>query len=1010
MHFSSNLTTILTTLILLRLSHIFATAASLPRQGSTANSSLFELSTSNVSKITPAVAAVSVPFPYRDITFYFTYYGNQIPRKELEQLFVSAGQAISDVVDEHPSDPIANNRFEYRVPGGNVFILVQVYSGKAISWAQIFRLLQGLYNYMLGSSRQQQRSQSLEFQVAIAGQQHVGLGLVSTFLPLLADVQKRARYPLSPPASSTEMLQLSNASNSCPRFSTDQDPIIWPTPQTTLTLNIYFRGMPIPSQKLTDTIQGAIAYVKRYLNTPYEDDGIDNDVFHWALPPNGDGTTTAFTVFSYISHDVTWRQVNDILVGLYNFTTGVGTDMDPHLQILGFRIQNLHEGTIGVGSLSYYPRRAGSIQKRTESVNCSLSQPSDSATSIPSVAAQGDIRWPVRDSAIVLLIEYQGRQIPKDQIMMTLGAALIKVTENVQKHAYSPIQSLHYQLENGDAVINILPYIGKSITWLQLSQILSGMIEFCDDGHNRVLVLDISSGEDRIGFGTLLLDSNQSTLDSVEKRSLNTTLTLPNFVDSIHYPIPGTGDSLTFTSLGQAIDPSRTDDAIRYVLEEIRPYVRTLPNARVPKNQYKYENVYGISINITASTVMTLTWLQLNRVLTGLACFMTGISPACQRTMQTHYQALQFSIYVQGEGYLGNGAVGYQHPSETLKQRRATSANDAIIQSPIINKTVAQPPIPFPIVNTPMTITFTEVGDIGIPISTVEEFFVAVFGDIGPFVQSSPNRPITPHMWFFKLTNPRGGATMSISIYTRTTQTISWLQLQKLLKGLEVFMAAQRFNLVFEIALDNNGPVAEGLVWYSPPRPPNQSRIMKRTAVTELPSGLQSPDGTQHSNSSVLSMPNYLPDSTQSPNASSTSLTARTSYPVPSTPVTLRINLSRDPIPFLYTTACLTTALRHIVAKVIELPEEHIPQNVFTYHNCPADVGLTYIGYSNDFWLSWRQLNWVLQGVLSFVNEDPRRSRNLAAEVDIDCGRAGRSQRFGSFLLWYRGDEPGSVV
>lgn len=651
---------------------------------------------------------------------------------------------------------------------------------------------------------------------------------------------------------------------------------------------------------------------------------------------------------------------------------------------------------------------------------------------------------------------------------------------------------------------------------------------------------------------------------------------------SIHFLIPGTSDSLIFNSFGHAIPPFRARDAVNRAFKDISAFVEAIPQSRVPKNQYKYHADNGVSITVSASMVETMTWGQLDEILTGLGCFMTGINPAPGRDEKSHYQELRFSVYMREVGYLGSGSIQYKDSHNVAAEKRAIalnrgegkrgvatggllqlpSANDASngtstalkteipfrvphtpvtlvltpLEDPILTAKVmsmlsnarskiapsvtynpddsiprnyfeystksgpgreaafvlvhacvnqkvswrdvddvlagliqvvtlgqnkyipglrfevdlegrgeiglgkvwyndeyqlinerATPPatpalpengnlaqrlngslssptplhpladqthVPYPVVNSTITLIFTEIGNIRIPIDTVTDFFLAVSDDIQSLVNTRPDRHITPHLWFFKDENRVDGSILSISIYTRRDPSLSWLQLQKLLKGLEPFMSAQRTTLVFDIAIKGHGVVAEGLVWYTPPRALDGSAVEKRAISTNQPL-LQLDNDTRHPPN--ISLP---------PSPSATRLTAQTSYPVPSTPVTLLVTPNGRPIPILYVEACLATALRIIARRVAYRPNERIPGPSYSYYN-DSDVGFTYLRYLDRRLLTWQQLNWVLVGILGFVQEHKESCREMVVEIDILLTGEVRASRFGALMLWYAGDEVG---
>ena len=682
-------------------------------------------------------------------------------------------------------------------------------------------------------------------------------------------------------------------------------------------------------------------------------------------------------------------------------------------------------------------------------------------------------------------------------------------------------------------------------------------------------------------FGSASRSSPQASTDSPATPTLVTTVPelalnesiIPSVFNvsskPIHFLIPGTHDTIVFSSFGHAIPSFRLRDALNRIYYDLAVLGHADPTGLVPKNRYKYRDDDGITIIIAASNIHQMTWWQLDEIITGIGCFITGINPFPGGTLQPHYQESKFSVYIQGHDYLGNGFVEYKNPQAVAVERRETLPNDTILQLPdadtmprqnlttlateipfhvpntpvtlmmtplssliqkvksltmlfharsyiafwatntpdtpipkrwfeynyifdqgndeatvfihaLVDQDVtwievddviagliqivstgtgnyrpglqfeveveevgtigmgklwsntrsqmvskrATPPasalseignlppqtngslptsllneqtnIPFPIIDSSITLIFTELGTANIPFETISDFFDAVFKDIQPLVQSDANRSIPPHLWYFKFEAPdaaRGGAALSISIYTRSARSLTWKQLQKLLKGLQVFMISQPRTLVFDIDLDGRGAVAEGLVWYSA-RSLDSKTQAKRQASIEAPNS-RSLSERQHTPTSVLSKPD-----------NATSLSLPTFYPVPSTPITLHINPNGPLIPCIYISACLTAALRRIATRVTTFPAAPLPANHFIYNEPASRLAFSYLDYKANRRLTWQQLNWTLGGILKFTEDEDSHCRAMSVEVDVAPDRfPPLAERFGCLTMWYTGDE-----
>ncbi len=1137
-------------------SYVLSTAAaSLSRPSPITSDDIFPIFNGSVGERLSVPLTTSVPFAYRNILFDFTFFGGAIPKREVETLLTSADEAITDFVDEHPFDSIANNRFEHRAPGGNTLISIQANVGKSITWTQLFQMLQGLYRFMIGIGVRQQHCQVLDFFVAMPGQESVGLGVVRYFPRNKDRIQRRGTVSASIPGGT--VLQLPNGSSSLPASTVNAMPLLWPIPKTSLVLSIHYVGIPIPEQNVKATLQGAMAEVRPWSTSEDRDEAIHDGAFDWTLPPNGDGTRTGVTVLAYHNCIVSWKQLSEVLFGLYQFTTAFHANAEQHFQVLGFRIINKFQLMIGVGTLSYYPRRLAAVEKRASNAGQdSLQLLTLTSPALAAGATQSSILWSVRDTIVVLDIVFLGQHIPNLHIIEALGSAQKYIANIVREQPHAPIinDRFNFKPEGSDAYINIVTTHHRDISWLELSQVLFGVMQFCEDEHQRVLVFDIDIGGMRVGFGTLLYFEPDSP-NKVEKRTVNGTLTLPNLVagsTSISYNIPNTRDYLDFKSFGKAIPSSQVLGALAFVLNDISEFVQGIPNSPVPRNRYVHNDVSGVSVAILPSTFNQMTWSQLDEILTGLMCFVTGVNPRPGPNLKTRYQVLEFNMILQKQGYIGTGMLGYKPPLGVEVEKPDAVDNESVLQLPGSNTTtnitypstvpfhvpgtpmtllltplsdpvpsqqvlamlakaraklvnsvarrpdsrvarnwfeysttlderggaaavlvhayvghdltwsmvddvfaglidvltrgtgkylpslrfevdleevgriglgtlwytpgrrlisratlnpaktlgivasapatstldrdppqqgevrssgnlsvpgIDQSDIRFPIVHTNITLIFTKLGVTKIPIATVNDLFHAVTEDIQSSVATSSNSAIPGPLWYFKVDSVRGGATLSISIYTGTNHILTWLQLRKILSGLEVFMVSQRFPLDFDIEMGTDTEVGKGVIWYSPPRSLGTNTAAK-SAFTQLP---QSTDSTTHPPPLVLPIP----------------------YPIPSTPMTLTIYLNGPLIPLIYLSAYLTTALRHIRANATTIPDAPIPGNTYAYSEPMSGLTLNYLGYSDDRSLTWQQLSWILQGLLGFTSASEAHCRAMAVEVDVE------GVRVGGFVLWF---------
>ena len=499
---------------------LFAQAAILPTTLSLRNGTLLGLPVVSVPGTPPAAGLPPIAVSTRNIILAFIERGRPIPEDEVRETLIDADQAIADLSTHHPTQRITNDRFEYRRPNGNMLISIMVSSGEEITWKELARILQGLYQYMTaGWGAEETHYQALEFEVEARGNErtNIGYGVVWYLGPQGNEVQKRARLSLpnltSPRPSNETTRQLPNTSLVLPVAG--DEPTVFSIPKTGLSLSFYFFGPSIPARRVEATIQGAMAMVRPLLNGPSENDPVEDDAFRWILPLGSEaGFPVAVTVFAYHGHKISWRQLFDVLFGLFAFTTTFGTDLrKSHYQVLGFRI--LDDQTLmrlGVGTLSYFRSGTDQLAKRAGTID---HQPFLRRPSAPNVLSLDTVSVPIpyqiANTDITLTFTYLGdTPIPPLDIKAALIVARERIFTSVRSTPDSEIPERYRDISIGNRVsTNVIIYRDKFVTWKELDQTLKGIMQFChdDEVHDRVLVFEIDIAKEnrgRVGFGTLL--------------------------------------------------------------------------------------------------------------------------------------------------------------------------------------------------------------------------------------------------------------------------------------------------------------------------------------------------------------------------------------------------------------------------------------------------------------------------------------------------------------------------
>ena len=636
---------------------LFAQTALLPATISLSNRTFLGLPIINFIN----ASATSIPVSSRTITLAFIKQGRPIPEQDVVDTLVNADLAINELVRHHPTQRITNDRFEYRRLDSKMLISIRTNAGETISWMELGRVLQGLYRYMTGGvGTEEAHYRALEFEIEASGQEkpNIGYGVVWYLSSTESEIQKRVPLPPIPPInqgtlrppsltfqhpSNETLRQLPNATISLPGANNVPEHQSFPIRHSSLSLEFYLFGASIPARSVKDTLQGAMASVRPFLNGQRENDPIENGGFRWVLPlSRGAGIPVVVTIFAYHGHIITYRHLFDVLFGLYAFTTTFGTDLeDTHYQILGFRIQDLSEEILGVGSLSYFSSGTSQLAKRAEAAD------DRNRLQRPSALKANSIVYPVSNTNITLTFTFLGdTRIPSTEIHGALNDALQKISEAVVRTPDDAIPGRFTDVSSGGRTWpNVLAYSGRVISWKELDSILRGVLHFCQDDqdHDRTLVFEIdieAASRGRVGFGTLLYEPFDPI--NVEQQipvTNGTILQLPFHTTSqpnhtaetapVPYPIPGTPMTLVFDLFGSPIQPFYVGAALTSALRKIQNDVTDNPGTPIPNGHWEYNWEYpsaATKLRIAVNTLLgkNLSWLELSTVVAAVLHFMTG--------------------------------------------------------------------------------------------------------------------------------------------------------------------------------------------------------------------------------------------------------------------------------------------------------------------------------------------------------------------------------------------------
>ena len=703
-------TCIFTPVLQLILCALLSSTAALPTLISLVDDSSLQKASATPTSTGLVPLGTAVPFRYLNIVLVFTNFGKGIPRNEVVDTLAGADRIATDYLDTEPEEAIPQNRFEYRLPQGNVLLAIGGPVEKEIIWRQLYRVLQALIRFMtLLKPPSGPHYQELNFDIQISdGGGKLGSGVIWYFPPDPEDVQNGTittpilavsngsllqERTISNPAlavSDSSLLAFNQSRNLTLDLGSDDD-VLYPITGTSMTLDFYYFGLGLPRALVTANLEGALAKAREYSQGPFENYTIKNNRFY--LLTGGATYRIASTVYPLNGHQITWLELFHVLDGLRQFIFGINEE-STHFQMLGYRILDNIQGKIGVGTLAYYDPGPPAVDRRAMpdgegspgSVLTQIAKPTNQTSlSVIEDHIPDRIPWRIPETDLTLTFTVAGREVPVVELLALLAATQLRIAANATATSDGPIGNFRYQNGPGTLVISFLTYKRMIITWLNLHRILVGLGQFCaEEGHSRAWGFQISTTiQGTVGLGVIAPDPDQTPMQrrasgrGFLSRSDSTSLS-PEKMTAIQrrnpiYPVPGTPITLDFAYIGStAISPIDLTAALTSALHKIEPHLMHESAQAIPGSQWVYrDRTTRVSFGIKVHPGRTLSWQQLNWIIVGVLQWMTG--PGINDC-----KILAFDVEIMGqEGYVGIGSV-IQHriPDAVVKGRDPPSLSD----------------------------------------------------------------------------------------------------------------------------------------------------------------------------------------------------------------------------------------------------------------------------------------------------------------------------------------------
>ncbi|KAM0804781.1 hypothetical protein BDR22DRAFT_885447 [Usnea florida] len=313
-----------------------------------------------------------------------------------------------------------------------------------------------------------------------------------------------------------------------PEIPVSEASLLYPVPDTAITLNFTHFGPSIPVLRALSIMYGARQQVQSHLASGPKD-ALNEDRFSYST--QSDSSTSrvcSIVVQAHHSHSLFWSQLDQTLAGLTQFASGASSDHQFHYQALAFSITtspssaNLGTGLLSCSPTLSQPPTAPSKKRATLSTTPQrLPQPPlllplpTNLTIHPS--------FPVPGTTITLIFIWLGPPIPAETINAALHGAFTEITPHLtaisltkpipnNKFTYTEIAPGNKKMET---VLQIYGNgSGMVMTWATVNTVLSGLYRFVNGigtlhgrEYYRCLDFEVWDGGGngvKIGYGNLL--------------------------------------------------------------------------------------------------------------------------------------------------------------------------------------------------------------------------------------------------------------------------------------------------------------------------------------------------------------------------------------------------------------------------------------------------------------------------------------------------------------------------
>lgn len=316
------------------------------------------------------------------------------------------------------------------------------------------------------------------------------------------------------------LVRLPNGIPWSPGSSTFKDSVLYHVPNTAVTLNFTHFGYKIPVLRALSILSDAHQEVQSHLASGSADAPI-NHSFEYSTPVTSRTLhTCSVVVQTYGSLGLSWLQLDQILEGLMQFSSGAGVDHRVHYQALQFEINLADTGRVAIGLLWCTPgqgRGLAAVEERAEAhqeLDKRVLLMSGLSNETSPKTTNASRIFPIPGTDLSLSFVWLGGPIPSEMVNEALHGAFFKIAPFLADSGdeHIPKNRFLFWIQAGRDHITIQVYGMIPLTWSQLNAIIAGLFRYSngigtvhEEEHFKNMGFDVKDEDGgTIGYGNLL--------------------------------------------------------------------------------------------------------------------------------------------------------------------------------------------------------------------------------------------------------------------------------------------------------------------------------------------------------------------------------------------------------------------------------------------------------------------------------------------------------------------------